>query len=389
MNIEDLKNVNLYLFTLGRLSPDWGIAINDGLVTGSDSSTWGKEAPLETRIARLDVLDDDGYAIKQIIVFEDNVYDYDDLECDEPEDLNHDMPFQKLLDSLKTVMLWVLKDVRNALIIQDDADYCFDNENVEWALGEGGELNLSDEEAFRGALVLSVLPYYSVSCEIVPGERYGVVIPQSGASDEHEFCGVICSPTKEALDRELQEADEYSNDYENSIALYADMVEKWKSLNLEQVSTAWNRGLEGLKKDTYFSAITSIVNLSVMLSGDSVDARRLLDEYEKRADIGFYSEATASAYCEAASLYNHIFPSNAEKERVYALIEKAAHAARLDSEDDIITVIECVGGEYQGAHQGDTETAQRLLDEFLAKIEDKKLKAKFKKKAEKALNDLS
>jgi hypothetical protein len=61
----------------------------------------------------------------------------------------------------------------------------------------------------------------------------------------------------------------------------------------------------------------------------------------------------------------------------------------LDSEDDIITVIECVGGEYQGAHQGDTETAQRLLDEFLAKIEDKKLKAKFKKKAEKALNDLS
>ena len=99
-----------------------------------------------------------------------------------------------------------------------------------------------------------------------------------------------------------------------------------------------------------------------------MDARRLLDEYEKRADIGFYSEATASAYCEAASLYNHIFPSNAEKERVYALIEKAAHAARLDSEDDIITVIECVGGEYQGAHQGDTETAQRLLDEFLAKM---------------------
>ena len=232
-----MKNVNLYLFTLGRLSPDWGIAINDGLVTGSDSSTWGKEAPLETRIARLDVLDDDGYAIKQVIVFEGNVYDYGDLECDEPEDLNHDMSFQKLLDSLKTVMPWELKDVGNALVIQDDADYCFDNENVEWGLGEGGELNLSDEEAFRGALILSVLPYYSVSCEIVPGERYGVVIPQSGASDEHEFCGVICSPAKEALDKELQEADEYFNDYENSIALYADMVEKWKSLNLEQVST--------------------------------------------------------------------------------------------------------------------------------------------------------
>jgi len=167
------------------------------------------------------------------------------------------------------------------------------------------------------------------------------------------------------------------------------MVKNWKTLSLEQVAQAWEAALAGLKKDDDHNVILSVVNLSIMLRGDTSEALTLLNEYEKRTDEGFFSnsEQTTLAYCQAASIYSNLCIDDTQKDKIYLLTQKAADNARTDTEEDIESVVECIGAEYSGAHIGDIETAQKLLDAFLEKIENKKMRTKIKKKVQKTISD--
>jgi len=374
---DDTFTANVYLITMGRISDNWSVATNDGVVHADDPSTLGEGTNKVTRITRIDYLGEHSDKGRDLIIDGKITHFEDPL-------INPGKVSAKTLTDIKP---WELDGVARIIEVFE-ANYRLDRERWTFSVGNCGEVRIDDSTRGPQSLVVHVAPFLEVVCTIDLAADYGVAIAGHEGSDDLEFGGVCWAPIESQLDGRLAEAAEYANNFSGSVGLYLSLVDDWRSLDVPSIKKAWQSAVAGLGKDSYFANHTFAARIAWSILGDKDLAHALLKDTLRYAEEGRLKYVPAVMAVVSSLADPGFAPKDENREDIYRLLNEAVKRANTSDEDDLIEIVRTIGGKYGGAHYGDKVFAQFAIDTISGTIGDSKLRSKVRKKAEKLLKDL-
>lgn len=363
------------VFSVGRIAKDWTGAINDGLVYASDATTLGDGEVVTFTLAIKK--DEDGMRQAEMLLL---------LEG-RAQALNMGEEFsRKIVEGINLLKPWEVEAFESFISgAACEEGYSLEDEKGKISVGEGGEIRLEgpEESQAAGSLVVNANLYRDCLGKIDLSLPYGFDWGDSEPEESEELCAVIWSPSPALVGRQIDEAEEYRTKFRNSLNLYKSIIERWQSIETEELAKVWSILIDGLPLDGYIWNHTNVARLARDILGDKSLYRRIIDDAKKMADSGMVDYVTM-AICIGGELSDEL---DQNREEIRSLMEMAVDKASVASEDDICRLIEATASEHGGCRLGDVEFAKNAIARVLSRVEDSKLKAKIKRHAEKTLKN--
>lgn len=369
---------DVVILSIGRISKNWSLDANDGLVYANDASTLGADAHF-TKITMVCIKDDDGELTDEIVILTEGRREEFTPENDDVD--------SHIASSIRFIKPWEKKDIARLIgAAKTGSRYRLSYQNSEHNVGEGGELRIdsADKDRAVDSLVVNITCYRDVSSIFAPDLPNAVDLSGFEPEDSEEFCGILWHPTSSELKDEIAEADDYFKEYDNSLAEHINFLEKWKTLELPEVAAAWQFVLDNLDKDEDVAQHMSAATFALTVAANEKLFRELVDSAIRMSRANPENSVLGfSAICNTLASVGQV----AHRDEIYRLMEEAVGCARVDSDSDICLIINTMCGLYQGTRFGDKDFGVKAIESVTSRITDSKVRTKIKKSAQQALDD--
>lgn len=365
------------LITLGHVAKSWNAAETDGLVTACDTTYL--EGNKDIKIGVIYHRNTEDELTGDVTFIFNEVRSTFKLlhirgEVEKIPDLNQ---------AEKSALAEVIK------LAAETSKISLESGVGEDSCGEGGEVRVSDNyhEFTPGAFVLSVSFYDLFDVSFDSPNGYGLNTKEEEALEYEDYGCVIFVPDSKTIEAELKDALDYLEEGLGT-SLLIQLLKKYRSTEGSELSFAWQKILDSLATESYAPSLVYAARIAKDIIGDETLWRKLLDQAVALSESGVIKDH----YFGIVQVASEFASSGVgTKEEIYALLDTIPSRLSLEDPNEICHVIENIACENRGCRMigesvFDVEYARNMSEAHLARIEDKKMKAKFKKQIEKAFS---
>lgn len=366
---------NVSLFTIGNVSDKWDASDSDGLVSAADGVTIDEEETI--RFSIVVHLDEQGQKTGQVSFIDSKKMTTHSLS-------NFVFELATLFPNLQQNKRAAIGRIYSELL--HEAFYIpYDSTVGISSSGEGGEIRVDDEQLqlVAGSFLVCVSSYPSCSFSIDKESSYGVNLGDQEPDENGDYGLLIFRPDSASIEAEFKEAIKYLNNF-SSAGLFMDLIEKWNTVSIENMDLAWKEVLNNLEKDDYPPSHIQAARIARFVLNDALLYQSIMDRIIHLSNTGFIDYTFGISHVA----YEYLENFSKTQEEVTSLMETCISRLSIDDPSEVCSFIEEVGGRYSGLKLGNVDLAKHALTETLGRIQDSKIRTKFKIKGEKALKDL-